>query len=310
MTDSDVESRVDWRRVGLFYGIALGGAVIVAVGIRVAVSAVGGEAAAVIGAAAAALLYMPLPLVAGLVVERVGGRGYLIGREWRSMRAGFWRTYGRNVLIAVGLLLAILVSGLMVAWLAGLIGFPGAGHLVRDDAELHARLTELSPALAAAGPLPSIAVLAGAGILQGLLAGVTVNAFFAFGEEYGWRGVLADELRPLGQVGSCLLTGVLWGFWHAPIIIALGHNYGAEWGWGVFVMVAWTVPFSFLLTWARERTGSVLAPAILHGCFNGVIGLFVYLIIDSNVLIGLPVGLFMGVTLALLALVVWRLRPA
>ena len=151
-------------------------------------------------------------------------------------------------------------------------------------------------------------MLAGVGILQGLLAGVTVNAFFAFGEEYGWRGVLADELRPLGRVGSCLLTGVLWGFWHAPIIIALGHNYGAEWGWGVFVMVTWTVPFSFLLSWARERTGSVLAPAILHGCFNGVIGLFVYLIIDSNVLIGLPVGLFMGVTLALLALVVWRLH--
>ena len=144
MTDSDVGSRVDWRRVGLFYGIALGGAIVVATVIWAVVRGVGGEAASVIGAAAAALLYMPLPLVAGLVVERGGGRGYLIGREWRSVRPGFWRTYGRNVLIAVGLLLAILISGLVVAWLAGLIGVPGAGHLVRDDAELHARLTELS----------------------------------------------------------------------------------------------------------------------------------------------------------------------
>ena len=92
-------------------------------------------------------------------------------------------------------------------------------------------------------------------MLQGLAAGLTVNGLFAFGEEYGWRGVLADELRPLGLARASLLTGVLWGLWHAPIII-LGHNYGTQWGCGASpVMVMWTVPMSFLLTWARERTG-------------------------------------------------------
>lgn len=31
-------------------------------------------------------------------------------------------------------------------------------------------------------------------------------------------------------------------------IIMLGHNYGSEWRWGVFVMVGWTTPFASVLT--------------------------------------------------------------
>ena len=143
-------------------------------------------------------------------------------------------------------------------------------------------------------------------MLQGLAAGLTVNGLFAFGEEYGWRGVLAAELRPLGLARASLLTGVLWGLWHAPIII-LGHNYGTQWGWGIPVMVMWTVPMSFRLTWARERTGSVLAPAILHGAVNGVVGVFTLALVNANVLIGLPAGIVFGVTVAVLAFVVWRI---
>ena len=47
----------------------------------------------------------------------------------------------------------------------------------------------------------------------------TVNGLFGFGEEYGWRGWLADELRPLGPVVANLVTGVLWGLWHTPLIL-------------------------------------------------------------------------------------------
>ncbi len=39
-----------------------------------------------------------------------------------------------------------------------------------------------------------------------LVAGFTVNGLFAFGEEYGWRGWLADELAPLGAVRANLIT--------------------------------------------------------------------------------------------------------
>lgn len=301
---SENRSAVEWRRVGLFYGIALGGAIVVALliwGLRQTL----GEAGALVGVAATALLYMPLPLVAGLVVERVARRRMLIGAEWRALRAGFWRTYGRNALVTVVIVVAILALGVLVAWLAGVLGVPGAGHLVADHAELVDHLMRLNPAVTAA-TVPPLAVLVPLTIVQGIVAGLTINGLFAFGEEYGWRGVLADELRPLGRFRASLLTGVLWGFWHAPIIV-LGHNYGVEWGWGIFVMVTWTVPLSFILAWARERTGSVLAPSLLHGAFNGVVGLFAILVVGGSQLVNLPVGLLMALTLTVLALVVWRL---
>jgi len=33
-------------------------------------------------------------------------------------------------------------------------------------------------------------------VVAGIIAGFTINALFAFGEEYGWRGVLQDLLAP------------------------------------------------------------------------------------------------------------------
>ncbi len=301
---SESRAGVNWRHVGLYYGVALGGAIVVALAIW-ALSSTLGEVGSVIALGMTAVLYMPLPLVAGLVVERVARRPLLLGAEWRALRAGFWRSYGRNALVAAVVTLVVLGVGLLVSWLAGGLGLPGVGRLVASDAELAENLARINPAVVAAA-VPPVAVLVAVTAVQGILAGLTINGLFAFGEEYGWRGVLADELRPLGRFRATLLTGVLWGFWHAPIIV-LGHNYGAEWGWGIFVMVTWTVPLSFILTWSRDRTGSVLAPAMLHGAFNGVLGVFVFLIVGGSRLINLPVGLLMALTLTLIALVVWRL---
>ncbi len=305
MTESARPPRVEWRLVGTYYGIAFGGAVVMALVLWL-LRLAPGEAIGLLGIVFTAVFYMPLPLVAALVTERVAGRRPLLAREWGALRHGFWRTCARNALLAVVAILAVMAVGFGVAWLAGLLGVPGAGHLVRDTAELQARLLEVVPGLSADTPVPVPIVLAASGIVQGVIAGLTINGLFAFGEEYGWRGVLADLLRPLGLGRATLLTGVLWGFWHAPIIV-LGHNYGTEWGWGIPAMIAWTVPLSFLLTALRERTGSVLAPSFLHGAYNGVIGLFAYLIIGGALFVALPMGLLMVVVLALLAVVAWRL---
>lgn len=295
---------VAWRRVWLFYGIAFGGAVLVAAamfGLRQAL----GPDSTVITTVVAALVYMPLPLVAGLITERMAGRRPLIAAEWRALRSRFWRTYGRNAAVTVVAILAIVTVAFLVAWLAGAAQLPGAGHLVGSEVELREQLLRVNPAMGDV-PVPPPAVLALTTILQGTLAGLTINGLVAFGEEYGWRGVLADELRPLGAVRANLLTGALWGFWHAPIIL-FGHNYGPEWGWGIFVMIAWVTPFSFLLWWSRERTGSVLAPAMLHGAGNGVLGMFAFLIAGGHVLIALPVGLLLALVMAIVALIAWRL---
>ena len=307
-TTAEVEvlkDRVAWTRVALFYGIAFGGAVVVGA-LLWAVARLAGPASTLVIQAGAAVLYMPLPLVAGLIVERRHGRRMLIAQEWHSLRTRFWRTLGRSAGYAIAVMLAILALGFAVAWLAGWLGVPGAGHLAATDAEFRARMMQVVPGMTADTPLPAPAVVAAGGLLWGLLAGLTVNAVFAFGEEYGWRGVLAQELLPLGTLRANLLTGVLWGLWHAPIIM-LGHNYGGEWGWGIPMMVLWTTPLAFLLSWVRERSGSVIAPSILHGAYNGTIGFFAMLLVGGNLFVALPMGLLMTLVLTVLAVVVGRL---
>jgi len=109
-------------------------------------------------------------------------------------------------------------------------------------------------------------------LLLGLIAGVTVNAVAAFGEEVGWRGLLQNELAELGFWKSSWLIGVVWGFWHAPLILQ-GHNYHQHPWAGVFMMTVMTVLLSPLLAYVTIRANSVIAAAIFHGTFNATYGL-------------------------------------
>jgi uncharacterized protein len=109
-------------------------------------------------------------------------------------------------------------------------------------------------------------------LLPGLIAGVTVNAVAAFGEEVGWRGLLQNELAPLGFWKSSWLIGVIWGFWHAPLILQ-GHNYPQHPWAGVFLMSVMTVLLSPLMAYVTIKANSVIAAAIFHGTFNATYGL-------------------------------------
>jgi membrane protease YdiL (CAAX protease family) len=111
----------------------------------------------------------------------------------------------------------------------------------------------------------------------GLIAGVTVNAVAAFGEESGWRGLLLRELKPLGFWRSSALIGLIWGFWHAPLILH-GHNYPEHPWAGVFLMSAMTVLLSPLLSYLTIRSNSVIAATIFHGTFNATAGLAIVVI--------------------------------
>jgi len=55
----------------------------------------------------------------------------------------------------------------------------------------------------------------------------------------------------------------------------------------------------------------VLAPAFLHGAYNGTIGFFALTIIGGSVIVSLPMGLLMALVLTVAAVIVWRLplRP-
>lgn len=114
-------------------------------------------------------------------------------------------------------------------------------------------------------------------LISAPIAGCTVNAVAGFGEELGWRGLLQKELESLGFWRSSAIIGVIWGFWHAPIIL-MGYNYPQHPVIGVFMMVALTMLLAPLFSYIRTMGKSVIAAAIVHGAFNASAGLAVLVI--------------------------------
>jgi len=306
--DTTAPRRVNWRRVLLFYGMALGWVIVVALALQLA-----GQGSFMTGAMSQlavmviAVFYMPAPLVSALIVDRLDGRRPLITTTF----AGFGRKLPKLLLAGTVFLLVTLVAMLALSWLLGsLLGVPGVGRLIADDAGLVANIETVMGAPADSAPLalPGVWVLLGLVMVASIVAGFTTNGLFAFGEEYGWRGWLADELRPLGAVRANLLTGVMWGLWHTPLILQ-GFNFYPYNYVGPVFMVLLCIPFSFLLWRVRDLTGSLLAPAVLHGIFNAFIGIFVVALVDRNPLVGAPVGVVGAAAVAIVAMLFW-LIPA
>lgn len=104
--------------------------------------------------------------------------------------------------------------------------------------------------------------------LQAMVAGITINAIVALGEELGWRGLLHHDLE-LGFWKKSAVIGGIWGLWHAPLI-ALGHNYPDHPALGVPMMILWTLAVAPIFTYVRVRSASIVAPGILHGTFNAL----------------------------------------
>ncbi len=299
---------VRWGRVGLFYGLALGWVILITAALFLTGQRdLSGAAGPTIVTTVLALLYMPAPLVAALVVERLDRSPALI----RTAFVGFGRALPKMLLVAVIVVPATLLTMIGATWLAGnVLGIAGPGSVLFGQADLVANALTLLPAQNAdqvaqlSAGIPPFWGLVGLALGGALLAGFTINGVFAFGEEYGWRGWLADELRPLGAFWANVITGVLWGLWHAPLIL-LGFNYGAYGRIGAAFMVALCIPFSFLLWRAREVTGSLLAPAVMHGAFNGFAGVFLVLLVDTNPLVAAPVGLIGAGAFAVVAALFW-----
>lgn len=145
-------------------------------------------------------------------------------------------------------------------------------------------------------------------LIQGLIAGISVNAVAAFGEELGWRGFLLREFRELGFWKASLLIGLIWGIWHAPIILQ-GHNYPQHPLAGVGMMVIWCMLLAPIIAYVRVKARSVIAAAILHGTLNGTAGLAILMVRGGNDLtVGLT-GVAGFAVLLLVNILIARLDP-
>jgi membrane protease YdiL (CAAX protease family) len=135
------------------------------------------------------------------------------------------------------------------------------------------------------------------GLLLGLIAGITVNAVAGFGEELGWRGFLQREFAYTGFWKSSVIIGVIWGVWHAPVVL-LGHNYPQHRLLGVVMMILLTLLLAPIFSYIRLKANSVIAAAIMHGTLNATAGLSIVFVKGGNDLTVGVVGLAGFIVLA------------
>ena len=144
-------------------------------------------------------------------------------------------------------------------------------------------------------------------IAGGLTQAVAMNFIPCLGEEFGWRGYLLMRLLPLGAGRAAVLTGAIWGLWHAPIILQ-GHNYPDHPVLGVPLMVGFCILLGVVLGWLRLASGSVFPVALGHAAVNGPGSTpLLFLRARSDITTGLT-GLLGQAVILLFVLVLWRLR--
>jgi membrane protease YdiL (CAAX protease family) len=121
-------------------------------------------------------------------------------------------------------------------------------------------------------PMPSVEVLVAVQLAFAVLLAPFINILFALGEELGWRGFLLQKLMPLGQWKAILLSGAIWGFWHAPTTLLHGYNFPQHPYLGVLVMTVGCTLLGVIFSWLYLNTRSPWVAALAHGALNASAG--------------------------------------
>lgn len=90
----------------------------------------------------------------------------------------------------------------------------------------------------------------------------------ASGEECGWRGYLQPHfMEKKGCIHSCILVGLVWGFWHIPLWLISGYS-----GVGLLLyclqfmvcVIDWSIIMGILYCWNRN----LFIPMFFHFMVN------------------------------------------
>lgn len=98
-----------------------------------------------------------------------------------------------------------------------------------------------------------------------------INAFFATGEEFAWRGLLQPLLTEhFGLVKGVAILGFVWSMWHLPALLS-GYNYPEYPVLGSFILFPIRLlATSFFYVWLTQKCKSFIPAAIAHGALNGI----------------------------------------
>ncbi|MEU1731572.1 CPBP family intramembrane glutamic endopeptidase [Streptosporangium sp. NPDC020145] len=257
-----------------------------------------------------AAVMMFTPTLGVLAVRMYGRRRGEPGTTWREWAGRTGLTLGeRRGRTAALFALAWFGVPLLVVVAIALSAALGLFGLDLDGFSLFRQSLEQA---APGRPLPSSPeALVAVQIALAVFLAPLVNVIPAFGEEWGWRGWLLPRLMPLGTWRAILVSGVIWGAWHAPLTLR-GYNYPELGAWAAPFFVVFCVAFGALLGWLRLRSGSVWPAAVGHGALNAS-GTLILLVADAahppNLVVAGITGLVGSALVAVLSLLLFTRAP-
>jgi membrane protease YdiL (CAAX protease family) len=168
---------------------------------------------------------------------RVGGR-----RGWQA------------IAVAAIFPIAIGLPVYGIAWKAGLASFAP-------------RPRGVAAHLASTSPVASFVVM----LAVAATIGTIVASLTAAGEEIGWRGYMLTRLIDAGIPHPILLSGLIWGLWHVPIVLGAGYAAGPSPAASALLLVVLATAFGVVFARLRLQTGSIWPAIALHGAWNSII---------------------------------------
>lgn len=237
-----------------------------------------------------AVVMMFTPTLAAVLVVRFVERRSLGAALGIKPRASLGRTLAFLGLAWLGVV-AICLAGLASSALFGTYRFDPLGmSMFIDTVNEQFAQHGMSP-----DSLPTpIRTVWWVQLASSLVIAPFINTVAAAGEEIGWRGFLYPRLAGLlGPTRAVVLSGAIWGLWHAPVIL-LGYNYPSNPGLGVFAMIMPCIGLAAIFSWVSVRGGSVWPAAFGHGAFNAMMGSLALLLGSSAVELDLLRATFMG----------------
>ena len=237
MADSDVRLRA--RRGLLIYFAVL-----------VPLSAVF-EALMIRGSLSWVLALMWTPAAASVVARLVLREGFGDVSFRLGGRCG-WKAIGAALVFPI-------ITGLIaygIAWTTGLVQFDP-------------KLIKLATPYLGVTPSPAVTFMINIVIAVTIITIYSVRT--AAGEEIGWRGYMLTRLIDAGLPKPILISGLIWGFWHVPLILGGVYLVGPPPLLAAALWMVTATAFSFVFARLRLATGSVWPAITLHSAWNAVI---------------------------------------
>lgn len=269
-------------------------------------------------------IFISTPWLANILTRLVTREGWRNLRLRPNFKRG-WRFY-----LAVWLLpLLATIVGMVIFFIIYPQSFDPQLNVVR-------KLVENSPAAMVTNPWLTLLSI----MCSMMFISVPINTLASIGEEFGWRAYLLpkliirfagagsdeNELTSLSLLNpalsdsqntkvarkAALLTGVIHGIWHWPLLILSAKLVPGITFLTLLVYIVFTCSLSILLSWALLRSGSVWAASLGHASVNATSALPGFMLNGQAVpLIGPDAtGLIGGIGYTIVALVLFTSRTA